>query len=128
MAIEVVWPRHTWDYLTVEDPDVPADPPPLLSTLSNPDRRLRAASMSLHEFRANQLVWVRRANVDAARDATIQRARQHLARWRSPATPARAAPVLAALPSVAACDRARGIPVPAHWSGLHEVPTAPFVM
>jgi hypothetical protein len=30
--LEVVWPRHKWDYLTVPDPDVPAHPPALAST------------------------------------------------------------------------------------------------
>jgi hypothetical protein len=29
---EVVWPLDRWHYLTVPDPDVPADPPPLAST------------------------------------------------------------------------------------------------
>ena len=32
MALEVVWPPHKWDYLTVADSDMPVNPPPLSST------------------------------------------------------------------------------------------------
>ena len=31
MSLEVVWPTHRWDYLTVADPDMPTSPPPLPS-------------------------------------------------------------------------------------------------
>jgi hypothetical protein len=37
-ALEVIWPQHRWHYLTVSDPDVPANPLPLTSTWSDPER------------------------------------------------------------------------------------------
>jgi hypothetical protein len=42
MALEVVWPRHKWDYLTVPDPDMPVNPPPLPSTWADHPHRLSA--------------------------------------------------------------------------------------
>jgi hypothetical protein len=42
MALEVVWPRHKWDYLTVPDADMPVNPPPLPSTWAGAQVRTRS--------------------------------------------------------------------------------------
>jgi hypothetical protein len=41
-ALEVIWPRHRWDYLTVADPDLPVNPPPLPSTWASAPVRGRS--------------------------------------------------------------------------------------
>ena len=43
MALEVIWPRHKWDYLNVADPDIPVDPPLLPSTWTDPERSVSAS-------------------------------------------------------------------------------------
>jgi hypothetical protein len=59
-ALEVVWPRHKWDYLTVLDPDIPPDPPLLPSTWAHAERS-DAASFDVTESNGARTVRQKRS-------------------------------------------------------------------